>query len=285
VNNYIFLLPLYNDWESCFILIDKINIQLKKINKKGQIVIVNDCSSSKGSFYTKYNNIKKINVLNLKKNLGSQKAISIGLKWIYSKYKKNRKIITILDSDGEDDVRQIPKMLKSAEKFKNCITVSSRTKRQENIIFKLLYFFHKIITFLFSLNWISYGNYSSFSSNLLKNILSNNNSWLALSACFAQNCKIIKLSAERKKRFNGTSKLSFLGLILHSLRVNSVFFFKALVLSIIYIIASLILNYLGYEIFIYFIFVIFLYNILLALTLYFNNQYLFNKSLNFIKKN
>ena len=75
MNNYIFLLPLYNDWESCFILIDKINIQLKKINKKGQIVIVNDCSSSKGSFYTKYNNIKKINVLNLKKNLGSQKAI------------------------------------------------------------------------------------------------------------------------------------------------------------------------------------------------------------------
>ena len=270
MQNFTFLLPLYNDWESFIMIANKINEQLKILNKKGQILLVNDNSTSRKPELPILSNIKFVNILDLNKNLGSQKAISIGLQ--YLKKQQDEMIITILDSDGEDDVSKIPIMIETAEKNKDKVIVSSRTKRQENIFFKILYFTHKLLTFLFTLNWISYGNYSSFHSNQLKKILSNKNSWLAFSACVANNCDIIKMQAERKKRLIGVSKLSFLGLIYHSLRVNSVFILRGFMLSIFYICFLLIFLKFGYDFFIYIIILIVLYNILLLSTLVLNLQ-------------
>ena len=108
-------------------------------------------------------------------------------------------IITVLDSDGEDDVDKIPVMIEHAEKNENKVIVSTRTRRQENILFKIAYFFHKVLTLLFTFKWISYGNFSSFNSKQLEKILSNSSSWLAISSCIAKNCDIIKIKAERKK--------------------------------------------------------------------------------------
>ena len=89
-------------------------------------------------------------------------------------------IITILDSDGEDDTEKIPAMIELAERENDkVITLCGRTKRHENQLFKLLYPVHKLLTFIFTLQWISFGNFSSFSSIQLKNILRNNSSIFA----------------------------------------------------------------------------------------------------------
>jgi hypothetical protein len=255
---------------------------MKKLNKKCEILIIDDCSNTMQTNFLFYSNIKKINILNLKENLGSQKAISIGLQYLYKIEKKM--IITILDSDGEDDANKIPDMIKNAEIDEDKVIVSTRTKRQENILFKLLYFIHKTLTFLFTLNWISYGNYSSFHSNQLKKILSQKSSWLAFSACIAKNCNIKKIKAERKKRLDGISKLSFLGLIFHSLRVNTVFIARATMLSIFYILILFLFFNLGYHFCIFFIFAIIFYNLLLTITFFLNNQKSFTNSLDLIKK-
>ncbi len=282
MHNYIFLLPLYNDWDSCTVLVDKINFQMKKLNKKCEILIIDDCSNTMQENFSSFSNIKKIDILSLKENLGSQKAISIGLQYLYRIKKKM--VITILDSDGEDDVNKIPEMIKNAETDEDKVIVSTRTKRQENILFKLLYFIHKMLTFLFTLNWISYGNYSSFQSNQLKKILSQKSSWLAFSACVAKNCNIKKVKAERKKRLDGISKLSFLGLIYHSLRVNAVFIARATMLSIFYILILFLFFNLGYHFCILLIFAIVIYNLLLTITFFLNSQKNFTNSIDLIKK-
>ena len=76
MKNIIFLLPLYNDWKSLQKLLSKINTQLKKISLKGSIVVIDDNSSFDPVVsIKKLKNIKKLDVLKLNKNLGSQKAI------------------------------------------------------------------------------------------------------------------------------------------------------------------------------------------------------------------
>ena len=283
MQNHIFLLPLYNDWKSVQKLIGEINSQIKKIKKRATVIIIDDNSTKIEKLEIKnFKYIKNIKVLSLKKNLGSQKAIAVGLKYLNSK--KHKSIITILDSDGEDDSKQIAYMIKKAELNSTSVIVSCRSKRGEGIIFSLFYILHKLLTFLFTLKWINFGNYSSFDSINLRKILKNNSSWLAYSSAVASNCEIIKVYAARKKRFFGKSKLSFFGLFLHSLRVISVFLYRVIFLSFIYIFCAIYFKeFLNHYSKIVIILILF-FNILISLTYILMRPYNINKSLNLIKK-
>ena len=283
MQNHIFLLPLYNDWKSVHKLIGEINSQIKKFKKKATVLIIDDNSTKIEKIEIKnFKNIKNIKVLSLKKNLGSQKAIAVGLKYLNSK--KHKSIITILDSDGEDDSKQIAYMIKKAELNSTSVVVSCRSKRGEGVIFSLFYILHKLLTFIFTFKWINFGNYSSFDSINLRKILKNNSSWLAYSSAVANNCEIIKVYAARKKRFFGKSKLSFFGLFLHSLRVISVFLYRVIFLSFIYIFCAMyfkeFLNHYSKIV----IALILFFNILISLTYILMRPYNINKSLNLIKK-
>lgn len=230
---YLFLIPVFNDWKSLNLLMQNIDKELSNFSRIGGILIINDKSTEKPEINLNgLNNIKSIQLLNLNKNLGSQKSISIGLKYLL---KKNiSSIITVMDSDGEDDPSKINEMINIAEKNKDKIVTSNRTSRKENLIFKWLYEMHKLLTFVFSTHWISFGNFSSFHSDNLSKILIDNTAWLAFSSAISKNCKIIRLYAMRKQRYFGKSKVNFLSLVLHSLRVISVLQFNVFFISLLY---------------------------------------------------
>ena len=56
-----------------------------------------------------------------------------------------------MDSDGEDDPSKINEMINEAERNLDCVVTSNRTSRKESLIFKILYMFHKLLTFVLSL--------------------------------------------------------------------------------------------------------------------------------------
>ena len=276
-------MPLYNDWKSLQKLLYLINTKLKKFRKKVEVLVIDDNSTISPSLNIKnLKNIKKLKLLKLKKNLGSQKAISIGLSYLNKVKKKS--IITILDSDGEDDFNKILDMIKFAEANKNKVIVSCRTKRREGNIFVFFYLLHKIITFAFTFKWINFGNYSCFDSKNLSKILSNNNSWFAFSSCVAKNCEVIKLKAERKKRFFGKSKLSFVGLFFHALRVNVPFISRIVLSSLFYTIILIALKE-NITFFLYpSISFIILFNLTLIFTFFYSVPGEYNKRMKYISK-
>jgi len=283
LQNHIFLLPLYNDWKSLQRLLKEINFQLKKLKEKADVFVIDDNSKDKVKINTqKLKNIKKVNVLKLSQNLGSQKAISIGLRYI--KNLNLRSIITVMDSDGEDDPKKIPEMIGYAKKNKDFVIVSCRSKRNEGFIFNILYKIHKYITYLFTAKLINFGSYSSFNSKNLKKILSNKSSWFAYSSALSRNCKLIKLFADRKKRFYGKSKLSLTGLFLHSLRVNCVFLLNVMMISFIYLILLYLLKLYFSSLFLIPIILISIFNLLMIATYFYVKPFDFEKSLKFIKR-
>ena len=234
MTKYLFLIPLYNDWRSLNFLLRKINAEISKKKRSAEVIILNDASEIKKNLSKKnLSSLKKIDIVNLKENLGSQKAISVGLGYI-SKLKK-KSIIIIMDSDGEDDPSQINLMIDKAKKFPNHVVVSNRTKRKEIFIFRILYKIHLILTFVFTGKWISFGNYSSFNNKNLKKLKKNNSTWYALSSGILHNCDIKNVYAERKKRFFDNSKVGFPSLFFHSLRIISVFQKRVFLTSILYI--------------------------------------------------
>lgn len=231
--NLLFLTPLYNDWESLKILLKNINQELKKIKRKAEILIINDCSTTNEKLNkNKLKYIKKITILNLKKNIGSQKSIFLGLKYI--KKKKYKGILTILDSDGEDDVKKIKLMIKKAQDNPAAIILAARTKRLEGIFLQLINKTRLFINYVLIGNFINFGNFSSFNLNILKKLLKNNNLWIAYSSGVQKNYNnFVYINSEKKKRYFGNSKVNLKFLIKHSLNILSIYWkligFKSLV--------------------------------------------------------
>ena len=198
MTKYTFLIPVYNDWQSLSLLLKNLNSELQSAFKTGHILIIDDCSTIPPDItINNLDNIKKIELLSLNKNLGSQKSIAIGLKHLENK--NISEIITIMDSDGEDDPSKINEMINEAERNLDCVVTSNRTSRKESLIFKILYMFHKLLTFVLSSHWISYGNFSSFHSKNLSNILKNNKAWLAYSSAVSLNCRIKRFTQKEEK--------------------------------------------------------------------------------------
>ncbi len=239
-NRHIILIPVYNDWNSLSKLLIEINKTLKKLKYfKNQILIIDDCSSEKINLIkTKFSKFEKITVLKLKKNLGSQKSIAIGLSYVESL--KKQFFVTVMDGDGEDQPVEILKMINLAKKYENFVITSNRKKRKESFIIRFLYKLHLLITFFFTFKWISFGNFTSFHSRNIKKIIFKNQSWLAHSSSVVKNCLIKRTYAKRGKRYFDNSHLKLYDLLEHSIRINSLFINKIFLNSILYI---LIINF------------------------------------------
>ena len=153
------LVPVYNDWQSVYKLIDEIdNLQLEK-NFEISILIVNDASNHDRPEEEKvFENIQSIKILNMKKNQGHARCIATGLKYIFEK--EDFDYVIPMDGDGEDRPEEIKDFLEQTKKSNNQPIVGERIKRSENMIFKLCYQFHKMITFTFTGKSIKFGNFT-----------------------------------------------------------------------------------------------------------------------------
>lgn len=90
LQNIVIMIPVYNDWDSIRELLKSIDYNLKAKKYQCSILIVNDCSTIDPDdtiINYKPDFINKIVLLNLKKNLGHQRAIAIGLSYIESNSK------------------------------------------------------------------------------------------------------------------------------------------------------------------------------------------------------
>jgi len=239
MKKFLFLIPVFNDWNSLSILLKKINSEIFSSENIFDILIVNDGSNTKPNINFKlFNKFSSIKIINLKKNIGSQSAIAIGLKYI-SSLDGVEKII-VMDADGEDDPSSLNEMIKYSMNFPENIITVNRTKRNTNFIFKIFYEIHYLFTYLIIGKKIRFGNYSLINFKNLKNLFNNQDLLIAYPSTimkkFSKNIKPI--FAERRRRYTDKSKMSFLQLILHSLRIITVFKLRLNLLSLMYLIVS-----------------------------------------------
>ena len=153
------LIPVYNDWQSLFKLIEEIN-QLQISNEfQISILIVNDASNHDRSVEEKkFKNIQSIKILNMTKNQGHARCIATGLKYLFEK--NDFDYIIPMDGDGEDRPEEIRDFLNKIKNSNDKAIVGERVKRSENLKFKVCYFLHKLFTFAFTGQLIKFGNFT-----------------------------------------------------------------------------------------------------------------------------
>ena len=226
MNIYTIVLPTYNDWKSLSILLIQIEKYLKNTKNIYKILIIDDNSSEKNKYRLNKNKFfKEIKILRLKNNVGSQKAIATGLKFI-SKYQKKREDkFIIMDSDGEDNPKKIKEIIEFIDKnHKTKIITMNRTIRKESFFFSILYEIHLLLTFFITLKYIRFGNFSFLSRKVINSLTKKKELWLAYSATLNKFFESKEsILAPRRKRISGKSKMSYSNLITHSLNIQSVY--------------------------------------------------------------
>ena len=235
------LIPVYNDWQSVFKLIEEINNLSITSNFQISIIIVNDASNHDRLDEEKeFKNIQSIKILNMKKNQGHSRCIATGLKYIFEK--EDFDYVIPMDGDGEDRPIEIKEFLAQIQSPNEKSIVGERVKRSENLIFKVCYQLHKLLTVTFTGKSIKFGNFTCLSKTTVKKMVNEKATWNSFSGSLRKiEDKLTTIPSTRGIRYFGPSKMSFYNLIKHSLSIISVFRKTFLIRSALFVILYILL--------------------------------------------
>lgn len=225
IKKIVCLTPVYNDWESFLILVQEIN-ELKKKSPDYDffVLAVNDGSNEETP--ENFGGLDlSVTVLDLKVNIGHQRAIAVGLQYVFNEV-ADFDFVVVMDGDGEDKPKDISKLLEKAEKENSKkIIFAQRQKRQESLLFKTGYFFYKYLFYFLTGQKINFGNFSVIPKALLGKVVHQNNIWNHYSGGIIQSkIPFDKVLLDRGKRYKGVSKMNFNSLIIHGLSSIAVYF-------------------------------------------------------------
>ena len=235
------LIPVYNDWQSVFKLIEEINNLSITFDFQISIIIVNDASNHDRLDEEKeFENIQSIKILNMKKNQGHSRCIAVGLKYIFEK--EDFDYVIPMDGDGEDRPIEIKEFLTQIQSPNEQSIVGERVKRSENLIFKVCYQLHKLLTVTFTGKSIKFGNFTCLSKTTVKKMVNEKATWNSFSGSLRKiEDKLTTIPSTRGIRYFGPSKMSFYNLIKHSLSIISVFRKTFLIRSALFVILYILL--------------------------------------------
>ena len=230
------LIPVFNDWQSLSKLLNNIDNEFQNINHEISIIIVDDASTFDRQLETAdLSNISSVKILVMKENTGHARCIAAGLKYILEKEEFD--YVIPMDGDGEDRPEEIKEFIKTIENNSDKTIVGERVKRSEAFIFKLCYFFHKLITLVFTGHSIKFGNFTCLTQSTIEKLISEKATWNSFSGALTKVEKNkISIPSIRGERYFGPSKMSFSNLLKHSLSIISVFKNAVLIRSALFII-------------------------------------------------
>ena len=237
----IILIPVYNDWQSVFKLLENINSEISNLDHEFSVIIVNDASNeNRTEFPVNLDSIKSIKIVNMKENRGHARCNAAGLKHIIESEEFD--YVIPMDGDGEDKPEEIKSFVDNLEYSPDKPIVGERVKRSEGLFFKLCYLIHKIITIVFTGQSIKFGNYTFLPKSTVQKMVNEKATWSSFSGSLAKVAQDrATVPSERGSRYFGPSKMSFKNLMIHSLSIISVFKINVLIRSVLFLLVYMFL--------------------------------------------
>ena len=237
----IILIPIFNDWQSVFKLLENINTEVSSLEDEFSIIIVNDASSeARPEISANLEKLKSIKIINMKENRGHARCNAAGLRYIFEKEEFD--YVIPMDGDGEDRPEEIKNFIEHLNYSPDKPIVGERVKRTEGVFFKFCYNIHKLLTFTFTGHSIKFGNYTCLPKSVVEKMINEKATWSSFSGSLTKVAKDrTTMPSVRGTRYFGPSKMSFMNLIKHSLSIIAVFKINVIVRSILFLLVYLFL--------------------------------------------
>jgi hypothetical protein len=218
-------IPVFNDWTSASLLIEQIDSVAPRLDLPVSVLFIDDGSSEPPP--TRLPSVPKaiqaVEVLQLRRNLGHQRAIAIGLTFICAKHAC--KTVVVMDGDGEDVPDDMEALIDRCRKDGwRKIVFAKRTKRCEGLVFRVGCAAYRVVHLLLTGHRVEVGNFSVIPFHMLERLVAVSELWNHYAAAvFHCRLPVDMLPLARGRRLAGQSKMNLISLITHGMSAISVY--------------------------------------------------------------
>ena len=222
----VILIPSFNDWDSLAELLPRLDAVLSAHDTEVDILVVDDGSTTEPEEFlvsTAFRALRRVDVLRLRRNLGHQRAIAIGLAYVEDCLQAS--VVVVMDGDGEDDPADVPRLLARLEEEGNGrVVFAERSRRSESHSFRTFYALYKFLHRVLTGKGVRVGNFSAIPRGRLSSLVVVSDLWNHYAAavirsrqphCLIPTCRSVRLC--------GRSTMNFVSLVVHGLSAISVY--------------------------------------------------------------
>ena len=219
-------MPVFNDWKALSLLLPDLDQAVAKSGLKARIILVDDGSTVTAPRVLDRNHFESIvsvDLVALRRNLGHQRAIAVGLSYIEANLPQSS--VVVMDSDGEDDPKDVPRLVhECAANRDEKIIFAARTRRSEGWLFTFCYHLYRLIHFLLTGVRVRVGNFSIIPPNPLKRLVAVSELWNHYAAAvYKAKLPLALIPTERSTRLDGPPHMDMVSLVVHGLSAMAVF--------------------------------------------------------------
>ncbi|HET9369908.1 MAG TPA: glycosyltransferase [Vicinamibacterales bacterium] len=219
------LIPIYDDWDAVAMLLPRLDESLHAAHLGARVILVDDGSTTEAPAALSELTLKaieRVEVLTLRRNLGHQRAIAIGLAFIAERMPVEA--VVVMDGDGEDAPGDVPHLVAEMRNGHGArIVFAERRRRSESTTFRVLYhsyrWAHRALTGI----PVRVGNFSVIPATQLRRLVSVSELWNHYAAAvFKARLPRVLVPTTRATRLQGRSRMNFVSLVGHGLSALSV---------------------------------------------------------------
>lgn len=219
------LIPVFNDSESATLLLRQIADEVPRLPYRLRVLFINDGSlpSETRSLPQQAPGVEQIDTLHLRRNLGHQRAIAIGLASLASK-PDGPAYVVVMDGDGEDMPSTIGPLLSAAvEENGEQAVFAQRLKRHDGAGFMAGYHTFRFLHRLLVGRDISFGNFSVLPAGIMQRVVGISEIWNHYAAGVVHGRIPVRLvPTPRGRRLADRSKMNLPALVMHGISALSV---------------------------------------------------------------
>jgi hypothetical protein len=220
------LIPVRDDWSALGKLLGSLDNEFAGSRCSVNVIVIDDCSETafagSGVQFGPFETFERVSVIELKRNLGHQRAISLGLTYIDANI--DTSIAMVMDGDGEDTAEDAERLVDRCLELGNSkIIFARRTQRSEGPLFRAFYSIYRIVYRILTGQNYRFGNFSAIPAKFLGRLSVISEGWNHYaSAVQKARVPFEEIDTVRGKRLDGRSKMNFTSLVIHGLSAISV---------------------------------------------------------------
>jgi hypothetical protein len=211
--------PVYRDWDSATLLCRELDGCCSELpDAEVHILLVDDGSPDglRGWEPFEPRNIRSLNVLFLRRNLGHQRAIVTGL--CHTEATVPCDAVLVMDADGEDRPADAVRLMRSAMRGSPVIYFAERRRRFESLTFRIGYVVYRALHRALVGVPVRVGNFSIVPFSALRRLVWMSEMWNHYAgAIFKSKLPFEQLPTTRGTRYRGRSHMNLTELVTHGL--------------------------------------------------------------------